>query len=69
MSLCQDYFGVALKSYFNHFASRGTAQKAVGGLGGTVWEIYRNAQIDQEAMLSSSEAWVVKAQRNVSPVT
>lgn len=37
MSLCQDYFGVALKSYFTPFASRGTAQKAKGGLGGTMW--------------------------------
>lgn len=36
--MCQDYFGVALKSYFAPFASRGTAQKAKGGgLGGTMW--------------------------------
>ena len=32
--MCQDYFGVALKSYFTPFASRGTAQKAKGGVGG-----------------------------------
>ncbi len=36
--MCQDYFGVALKSYFAPFASRGTAQKAKGGgLGVTIW--------------------------------
>lgn len=69
MSLCQDYFGVALKSYFAPFASRGTAQKAKGA-GGVVQcgEICRNALITQKGVLSWSHAWVVKAHRNASPV-
>lgn len=61
MSLCQDYFGVALKSYFTPFASRGTAQKAKGGWVVQCGEIYWNALITQKAVQSWSRAWVVKS--------
>lgn len=38
MSLCQDYFGFALKSYFTLFAFGGNRSENKGVLGGTVLE-------------------------------